>query len=82
MSDVVVQALKDRYRLRHRWLLSMVEELTEEQFTWQPTPTSHSIAWNLWHFSPVGRLLAGENSVHGYFTNTKTRPRATDLGAE
>lgn len=49
MSDIVIERLKHAYRLRHRWLLSMVEEITEEQFTWQPTPASHSIAWNLWH---------------------------------
>jgi uncharacterized damage-inducible protein DinB len=49
MGDPIVERLKYGYRLRQRWFLSAVENLTDEQFAWQPTPTSHSIAWNLWH---------------------------------
>jgi len=49
MGDLMVERLKAGYRLRHRWFLSMVEDLNDEEMAWQPTPTSHSIAWNLWH---------------------------------
>lgn len=51
MGDMVVERLKYGYGLRHRWVLNMIEEITEEQFAWKPTPTSHSIAWNLWHLA-------------------------------
>lgn len=49
MGDVLVYRLKYSYRIRHRWVLDSVEGITEEQFAWKQTPTSHSIAWNFWH---------------------------------
>jgi hypothetical protein len=51
MGDMVVEGLKSGYGRRHGWVLNMIEEITEEQFVWKPTPTSHSIAWNLWHLA-------------------------------
>lgn len=43
------QGLKDRHTESQRGLLKMVEELTEEQLGWRPTPTSHNIAFQVWH---------------------------------
>ncbi len=46
-----LQALKDKYIESQNGLLKMVGELTEEQLGWRPTPTSHSIAFQVWHAS-------------------------------
>lgn len=43
------QALKDQYVESQRGLLKMVHELTEGQLGWRPTPTSHNIAFQVWH---------------------------------
>lgn len=52
MSDAIIQVLKKRYHLGHERILKMIEGLTDEQFHWQASATSHSIAFNVWH---VGR---------------------------
>lgn len=48
MADSL-QALKDQHVQGQRGLLKMVEELTEEHLGWRPTPTSHNIAFQVWH---------------------------------
>ncbi len=51
MGDVILEVAKHRYRLGHQRLLAMLKGLTEEQFLWKPTPSSHSIAFNIWHLA-------------------------------
>lgn len=48
MADSM-KPLKDQYARSQRGLLKMVEELTDEQLAWRPTPTSHNIAFQVWH---------------------------------
>lgn len=43
------QVLKERYAGSHSGLLKMVEDLSDEQLAWRPTPTAHNIAFQVWH---------------------------------
>jgi hypothetical protein len=49
MKDSFVDAVKQRYKLGHQRVLRALEDLTEEQMQWHPSPESHSISWNVWH---------------------------------
>lgn len=44
-----LQALRGQHIQSQRGLLKMVGELTDEQLAWRPTPTSHNIAFQVWH---------------------------------
>ena len=57
MSDMMLGVAKHRYLLGHQRLLQMLEGLTEEQFIWKPTPSSHAIAFNLWHLARTADFL-------------------------
>lgn len=57
MSDMMLEVAKHRYLLGHQRLLQMLEGLTEEQFIWKPTPSSHAIAFNLWHLARTADFL-------------------------
>jgi hypothetical protein len=39
------------YRDCHKKAVGMVDELSEEQFQWRPSPGPQSIGWNLWHIA-------------------------------
>jgi hypothetical protein len=39
------------YRDCHKKAIGMVDELSEEQFQWRPSPGPQSIGWNLWHIA-------------------------------
>lgn len=49
MSEAVLGIVREIYRAIHRRLLKSVEDLTQDQLARRPTPTAHSIAFELWH---------------------------------
>jgi hypothetical protein len=49
MDQTVLSVLKSRYKLGHRRVLKLLNDLTEEQMRWHPTRNTHSIGWNAWH---------------------------------
>ena len=49
MSDAAILPLVFSYREAHARLIKVVDQLSDEQFQYRATPTSHSIAFNLWH---------------------------------
>lgn len=51
MGEPFVDAVKQRYKLGHQRVLRALEDLTEEQMRWHPTPITHSISWNVWHLA-------------------------------
>lgn len=51
MSNMPLDIIKDLYRRENRRVLSLVEDLVDDQMAWQPTPAAHSIAFNLWHLA-------------------------------
>lgn len=53
MGEAVFDFIKNRYRQSHASLFELVEGLTEEQWTWRPTPQAHNIAFQVWH---LGRM--------------------------
>jgi DinB superfamily len=50
--------LAKQYGACHKALLSLVEELPQDQFRWRPTPGPQSIGWNLWHAARWDDYLA------------------------
>lgn len=49
MDNSLLDVIKARYKQSQERLLKFVETLTDDQLRWKPTPTSHSIAFQLWH---------------------------------
>lgn len=49
MGEPFIDAVRKRFELGHQRLLRALEDITEEQMVWHPTPITHSIAWNVWH---------------------------------
>ncbi len=47
-----------QYHACHTALLAMVDELSEDQFRWRPSPGPQSIGWNLWHVARWDDYLA------------------------
>lgn len=45
--DLVVQ----RSKLLRQFVLKLVDGLTDEQMSFRPAPTAHSIGWTLWHIA-------------------------------
>ena len=41
----------DRLEFAYRWIDSLSEGITDEQFYYQPTDDTDSIAWLVWHLS-------------------------------
>lgn len=56
-GDTLVEILRQRFRMGQRRIIAAVLDLTEDQLRWKPTPTAHSIAFNLWHLA-LGDLPA------------------------
>jgi DinB superfamily len=50
--------LAKHYRNVHEATLAMVDELSEDQFRWRPSPGPQSIGWNLWHIARWDDYLA------------------------
>lgn len=51
MGHSFVDAVKQRYILGHKRVLTALEDLTEDQMQWRPTTTAHSVVWNAWHLA-------------------------------
>lgn len=49
MAQPFIDAVKQRFKVGHQRVLRALEDITEEQMRWHPTPSTHSIAWNGWH---------------------------------
>lgn len=82
MSDALVEALKRRYRLGHRRLHKMLEGLTEEQFAWTPTASTHSIAFNVWHLARWADYLQAKIPAMASSLQRKLGPGAQIWEAE
>ena len=63
MEASFINAVKQRYGLGHQRVLRVLEDLTEEQMRWHPTPVTHSISWNVWHLGRWADHLQAEISV-------------------
>jgi DinB superfamily len=50
--------LARQYHRCHQATLAMVDELSEDQFRWRPSPGPQSIGWNLWHIARWDDYLA------------------------
>ena len=57
-SHLAFGLLAKHYRNCHKAALAMVDDLSEEQFRWRPTPGPQSIGWNLWHIARWDDYLA------------------------
>ena len=57
----------DRLDAAYRWIENLSEGITDEQFYYQPTADSNSIAWLVWHLSRwrdrISASVAGETEV-------------------
>lgn len=49
----------DRLDAAYRWVERLSEGITDEQFYYQPTPDSNSIAWLVWHLSRWRDRISG-----------------------
>jgi hypothetical protein len=59
------------YRTCHKNAIGMLDELSEEQFHWRPSPGPQSIGWNLWHIARwddyfAECLIAGTPSLSSF----------------
>lgn len=57
-SRQTFRLLANHYRKVHEAALAMVDELSEDQFRWRPSPGPQSIGWNLWHIARWDDYLA------------------------
>ena len=57
----------DRLDAAHSWIEKLSEGITDEQFYYQPTADSNSIAWLVWHLSRwrdrISATITGEAEV-------------------
>jgi hypothetical protein len=54
------------YRTTHERILHLVATLTDAQVTWQPSPTTPSIAFHLWHLARwADHLQTAVPGMHG-----------------
>ena len=57
----------DRLDAAYRWIENLSEGITDEQFYYQPTADSNSIAWLVWHLSRwrdrISASVTGETEV-------------------
>lgn len=51
MGHSFLDAVKQRYSLGHRRVLTALEDITEDQTQWRPTTMAHSVGWNAWHLA-------------------------------
>lgn len=58
MDATVLDVVKEIFALTHRRLLKAADDLTDEQFAQRPTPSSHSIGFELWHAARANDWLA------------------------
>jgi len=53
MATELLELVKSRYTQSHQRLLKLVDVMTDEQLAWQPTPTAHSVAFQVWHAARI-----------------------------
>ncbi len=53
MTTGLLELVKSRYTQSHERLLKMVDDMTDEQLAWRPTPTAHSVAFQVWHAARI-----------------------------
>lgn len=53
MTAALLNLVKSRYMQSHERLLKMVNDMTDQQLTWKPTPTAHSVAFQVWHAARI-----------------------------
>lgn len=53
MATALLDLVKSRYRQSHKRLLKMVDSITDQQLAWKPTPTAHSVAFQVWHAARI-----------------------------
>lgn len=68
-------AVKQRYRLGHRRVLTALEDLTEDQMQWRPAPMAHSVVWNAWHLARWADYLQAKIPTMTQRLQTALRPR-------
>ena len=51
MATTPLAELVRRSILQRELALKVVADLTDEQLSWRPAPTAHSIGWTLWHIA-------------------------------
>jgi uncharacterized damage-inducible protein DinB len=51
MGDTPTGMIVRLYSETHERVLKLIDDLSDEQLAWRPTPTAHSIGWNLWHLA-------------------------------
>lgn len=60
MTQYVQYDILRGYRVNHKLILKLTEELTDEQLLWKPTGYNNSIAFNLWHIARWSDNLIAE----------------------
>lgn len=53
MAAALLDLVKSRYKQSHERLLKIVGDMTDEQLAWRPTPTAHSVAFQIWHAARI-----------------------------
>jgi uncharacterized damage-inducible protein DinB len=51
MSDKIGNLVAQRIQWTHEMLISVIEDLTDEQFAQRPSPTAPPIGWHFWHIT-------------------------------
>jgi hypothetical protein len=57
MDQQAIDLIAFQYRQTHDRVLTLIDDMTEEQLNWRPTPLGRSVAWNLWHLARRGDEL-------------------------
>jgi hypothetical protein len=65
MSEIIMKLLIERLQMTHNLMLKATEEITEEQFAWQPSKTAPPIGWHLWHVGRWADRLQASFPVEG-----------------
>lgn len=60
MADSVPYDTLRAYKVNHKLILGLVENLTDEQLLWKPAGYNNSIAFNLWHIARWSDNLIAE----------------------
>ena len=58
MDPTVLDVIKQLFAETHRRLLKIVDDLTDYQLAQRPTPSSHSVGFEVWHAARANDALA------------------------
>ena len=53
MTVALLNLVKSRYAQSRERVLKMVNDMTDEHLSWKPTPTAHSVAFQVWHAARI-----------------------------